>query len=77
MCRFSSVAIRASNWSHNGSSVNRPVLRCEIRVASSWKETYATVWSMSRSCVLENPAVMWVMRSCSRATGSTDRVVSK
>ena len=28
-----------SSWSAIGSSVNLPVLRCETRVASSWKET--------------------------------------
>ena len=46
MCRFSSVAIRASNWSAIGQPVALPVLRCETRVASSWKLTYAIASSM-------------------------------
>ena len=37
MCRFSSAATRASSLSATGSSVNPPVLRWLIRVASSWK----------------------------------------
>ena len=38
MCRFSSAATRASSRSQTGSPAARPVLRCEIRVASSWKD---------------------------------------
>ncbi len=41
MCRFSSLAIFCSSWSQSLSPEYVPVLRCEMRVASSWKETYA------------------------------------
>ena len=34
-----SYAMRARSWSATGSRVILPVLRCEIRVASSWNDT--------------------------------------
>ena len=39
MCRFSSAEILASIWSAIVSLQALPVLRCEIRVASSWNVT--------------------------------------
>ena len=48
----SSAAMRWSSLSATGSSVALPVLRWEMRVASSWKATYAIECSASSSCAL-------------------------
>ena len=77
MCRFSSVAIRASIRSQTGSPDWWPVLRCETRVASSWKATYATECSMEWRLSDSKPSAMCVMRNCSSLSGSTAREVSR
>lgn len=71
------MAIRVSIRSQTGSPEWWPVLRCEIRVASSWKATYATECSMLCELSDSKPSAMWAMRNRSSSSGSTARLVSR
>ncbi|ARX87774.1 hypothetical protein SMD44_07256 [Streptomyces alboflavus] len=73
MWRFSSVAMRASIRSQTGSPDWWPVLRWEIRVASSWNATYATECSIECRLSDSKPSLMCAMRNCSSWSGSTAR----
>ena len=77
MCRFSSVAMRASMRSQTGSPDWWPVLRCETRVASSWKATYATECSIEWRLSDSKPSLMCTMRNASSWSGSTAREASR
>src|SRR6478736_4296776 len=76
MCRFSSLEMRASILSAIGSLVTLPVLRCDTRVASSWKDTYVTA-SGDHEVVAHRDAVPVLLRGPAADPGAPCAVAAE